>query len=95
MLLLTFNKQVFYKLPGCEEVADADEALYVTSRRILAELSENDLVRDYNEGNDEQQVFNSNYGGESDAEEGKLFRADQEYNSMLKKSWPNTVFALR
>jgi hypothetical protein len=56
--------QEYYKLPGCEEVADADEALYVTSRRIMAELSENDLIEDYNKDNVEQLVISSTFGRE-------------------------------
>jgi hypothetical protein len=65
--MLTSISQEYYKLPGCEEAADADDALHITSRRIMAELSENDLIEDYDEDNDEQQVISSIFGRKSDS----------------------------
>lgn len=56
------KKPEYYKLPGCEDVEDADEALYVTSHRIMNELSEHNLVEDYNKDDDERLVYSSKFG---------------------------------
>jgi hypothetical protein len=56
--------QEYYKLPGCEEAEDVNEALYITSRGIIKDLSEHGLIEDYQEGNDTLSVQSSVFGGE-------------------------------
>ena len=43
---------------------DANQALCVTSHRIMRELSENGLIEDYAREDDGQQAVSSTFGGE-------------------------------